>query len=276
FDHDDVGAFLDVERDFAQGFGGVAGVHLVAAAVAELGRGFGGFAERAVKGGRKFRGVTHDGRVEVPIGIQLCANGGDAAVHHVAGGDDVGAGGGVAGGGLGEEFQCGVVEDGGGWAAFRRSAELLLGPTRFFANLPSGSSALLLLPAGRRRSQADNAAVAVFHVFAEADVGDDEQFGQFLFEQADGLLGDAVGGISAGGFGVFFVRNAEEQNGGHAGFVRGGGVAHNFVGRELEHAGHGGNGTAQFASAADEERQDELRGVQPGFTDEAAQGGGGA
>jgi hypothetical protein len=34
--HDDVGAFLDVQRDFAHGLARVGRIHLVAAAVAEL------------------------------------------------------------------------------------------------------------------------------------------------------------------------------------------------------------------------------------------------
>ena len=41
--------------------------------------------------------------------------------------------------------------------------------------------------------------MAVLHVFAKANVGDDQQSRQFLFQQAHGLLHDAVGGVSAGG-----------------------------------------------------------------------------
>ena len=43
-----------------------------------------------------------------------------------------------------------------------------------------------------------DAAVAVAHVFAEANIGDDEQLGAFGFDRADGLLHDAVIGIGAG------------------------------------------------------------------------------
>ena len=93
----------DVEGDFAEGFVGVGVVHLVGAAVAELRGRFGGFAERAVVGGGEFRGVTHDGRVGEAGFVERGADGGDASVHHVAGGDDVGAGGGVGDGGFGEE-----------------------------------------------------------------------------------------------------------------------------------------------------------------------------
>ncbi len=158
------------------------------------------------------------------------ADGADAAVHHVAGRDDVGAGFGVAGGGAGEEFERGVVQD--------------------------ADAAFVAL---------DDAAMAVRHVFAQADVGDDQQFRQFLFEQAHGLLDDAVGGISAGGLGVLGIRDAEQQNGGHAEFMGAGGVADQFIGRKLENAGHGLDGTAEFAASADEEWQDQLRGAQIGF-----------
>src|ERR1035438_7293621 len=48
-DLDHVGAFLQVELDLAHGFAAVGGVHLVAAPVAELRRGFGGLAERPVE-----------------------------------------------------------------------------------------------------------------------------------------------------------------------------------------------------------------------------------
>jgi hypothetical protein len=42
----------------------------------------------------------------------------------------------------------------------------------------------------------------------------------------------------------------------------------------LKDAGHGLDGAAEFASGADEDRQDELGGAQLGFADQAAEGGG--
>ena len=59
--------------------------------------------------------------------------------------------------------------------------------------------------------------MAMAHVFAEADVGNDQQFGQFLFQEPNGFLDDAVSGVGAGGFLVFLVGDAEEKDGGHAG-----------------------------------------------------------
>ena len=56
-DHHDVGALFQIERDFPQRFARVGGVHLIAAAIAELRRGLRGFAKRTVKGGAVFRGV---------------------------------------------------------------------------------------------------------------------------------------------------------------------------------------------------------------------------
>ena len=72
--------------------------------------------------------------------VEGAADGGDAAVHHVAGGDDVGSGAGLADGGAGEQIEGGVVLDLEAVAGFD-----------------------------------DHAAVAVAGVLAEADVGDEDQ-----------------------------------------------------------------------------------------------------
>src|SRR5208282_5880881 len=63
-DHDHVGAFFDVERDFAHGFAEVGSIHLIGAAVAELRGGVGGFAEWAVKAGGELGGIGENGRVD--------------------------------------------------------------------------------------------------------------------------------------------------------------------------------------------------------------------
>ncbi len=62
----------------------------------------------------------------------------------------------------------------------------------------------------------------------------------------------------AGSFGVLTFRNAEQQNCGHSKRVSGGGFAHNFIRRKLEYAGHGGDGAAQLAPGAREQRQHQL------------------
>src|ERR1035441_8658651 len=71
--------------------------------------------------------------------------------------------------------------------------------------------------------------MAVLHIFAQANVSDNQQLGQFLLEQAHGLLDDAIGGIGAGSFGIFAMWNTEEQNRGHAKFMSPGRLAQEFV-----------------------------------------------
>ena len=63
FDHDHVRALGDVLGDFFQRLAAVGRVHLVGLAVAELRGAVGGFAERAVHGGRILGGIGQEGRV---------------------------------------------------------------------------------------------------------------------------------------------------------------------------------------------------------------------
>src|SRR6202035_2624397 len=146
-DHDDVGAFFEIKGDLFEGFAGVGGVHLIATAIAKLRRGLSGFAEGAVETRAVFGGVGEDGHVFAFVGVEFGADGGYAAVHHVGGRDDVGPGAGMREGLLGEDFKRGVVGD---FSVF------------------------------------DDAAVAVIGVFAEADVGNDQEI---EFGAADGFDG---------------------------------------------------------------------------------------
>ena len=85
--------FVEVEFDLAQSLVGIGGVHLVGALVALQRAGRADrFAERAVEGRSVFRRVGHDLHVDEPFRVQRRADGADPAVHHVGGGDDVGAG----------------------------------------------------------------------------------------------------------------------------------------------------------------------------------------
>ena len=102
FDHDDIGTFLDIEGDLSERFSGVGGVHLVGAAVATSWGAFGGLAEGAIECGGKFCGVRENGNFGELGGVKGVADRPDAAVHHVAGSDDIGPGGGVREGGFGE------------------------------------------------------------------------------------------------------------------------------------------------------------------------------
>ena len=58
-----------------------------------------------------------------------------------------------------------------------------------------------------------HAAMAVAHVFAKTDIGDDDEFGTFFLDRAHRLLHDTVLRVSAAGLLVFFCWNAEEQDG---------------------------------------------------------------
>ena len=102
FDHDDIGTFFDIEGDLSERFSGVGGVHLVGAAVATTRGAFGGLAEGAIESGSKFCGVGENGNSGELGGVKGLADRPDAAVHHVAGSDDIGPGGGVREGGFGE------------------------------------------------------------------------------------------------------------------------------------------------------------------------------
>jgi hypothetical protein len=166
-------------------------------------------------------------------------DGADAAVHHVAWGDEIGAGIGVADGGAGEEIERGIVED-----------------------------------AGLRSALIDDAAMAVGGVFAEADVGDHEELGQGFFEELHGLLDDAVAMPCARSAVIFTGRKPEEQHGGNPKIECRGGVLNQFIWGKLKDAGHGGDGLTQFFAGPDEEREDELPGIQMGFGNETAQRGG--
>ena len=70
-----------------------------------------GVPERAVEGGGVFRRIGHDLHVEEAGLVEAFADGGDAPVHHVGGGDDVGAGLGLEHGLADQERDRLVVED---------------------------------------------------------------------------------------------------------------------------------------------------------------------
>ena len=65
-----------------------------------------------------------------------------------------------------------------------------------------------------------HAAMAVAHVFAEANIGDHEQLGAFGLDRANRLLHDAIFGVGAGSRFILFRRNAEKKDGLQAGGLR--------------------------------------------------------
>ena len=114
-----------------------------------------------------------------PGGVEGGADGFDAAVHHVGGGDDVGSGLGEGGGG--------AWRGGGRW---NRCRSWKWSP-----------------------SSGDDAAVAVGGVLAEADVGDGDEGveGAVGLEGAEALLDDALGVLGAGGLLILRLGQAEEE-----------------------------------------------------------------
>ena len=107
--HDHVRAFLNIEFDFAHRFARVGRIHLIAAPVAELRRGFRGFAERSVENRSVLRGVRNDGSICESRRIQRLADRGHAPVHHVAGCNDIGARARMRHRCFRQPLECGVV-----------------------------------------------------------------------------------------------------------------------------------------------------------------------
>ena len=84
FHHDHVCALGEIERGLIQCLAPVRGLHLIAAAIAELRCTFRRIAERPVERGGVLRGVGQDGAVRVIRRVQRVSDGADLAVHHAA------------------------------------------------------------------------------------------------------------------------------------------------------------------------------------------------
>jgi hypothetical protein len=110
-------------------------------------------------------------------------------------------------------------------------------------------------------------------VFAQADIGDDDQLGQGTLQLAHGALDNAVLRISPGGAGVLGIRNTEQENRRHTEIVGTDGFPDEFIGGELVNTGHGTNLAAHLFSSDGEERQDQLIDAQACFGEEPSQGG---
>ena len=109
--HQDVRTLRFVKLGFPQGFPDIAGIHLVGLLVPFLRSALQGAAERPVKGAGILGGVGHDGNVVQGLGIQRGADGGHAAVHHVAGRDNIRPGVRMAQGLSAEDLHGIVVEN---------------------------------------------------------------------------------------------------------------------------------------------------------------------
>ncbi len=232
-DHQHVGALLEIEFGLAHRFGGVGRVHLVAAAVAELGRRLGRVAEGPVEGGGVLGAVGDDRHAGVALLVELVADRPDPAVHHVAGRDRVGAGLGVGDRDFGQQLDRDVVVD---------------------------------------LAVADEAAVAVRGVLAEADVGDHREVGVGLLEGADRHLHDALVVVGARAGLVLGGGDAEEEDGADAGGGDLGRLGDQLGDREALDAGHRVDVFADVLAGYYEEGLDQVRGRQVGLSNQAAQG----
>ena len=90
-DHHDVGPFVDVDLHFAHRLFDVGRIELMTATIAELRCRIRRIAERTVEAGTVLRRIRHDGRLLVSSLVERPSDGGDAAIHHVRRRDDVSA-----------------------------------------------------------------------------------------------------------------------------------------------------------------------------------------
>ena len=209
----------------------------MAAAVAELRRGVGGLAERAVEPRAVLRRVRHDADAVEAALVERRADGGDASVHHVRRHHEVGAGRGVRQRGLHQPLHGGVVDD------------------------------LVAL---------DDAAVSVRRVLAQAHVGRDHQRRRGALDRANRFLHRRVGGRRLRPAASLCAGRPKSITARMPSASRGVGFAHGFVHRQLRHARHRRDRPPHAAAFADEERIDERVGREPRLADQRADGLGAA
>ena len=94
-----------------------------------------------------------------------------------------------------------------------------------------------------------------------------------FLDRADSGLDDAIARVGARRSGVFFFRNAEQEDGVDACLGSDFGFAHDFVGRQLEDTRHRFHGLTDVAPRAGEERKHELIGAEARLGHETAQRG---
>lgn len=107
-----------------QAFHRVGGVHLIGLAVAVMRGGLRRVAERAVERGGVLHRIGHDRRIHIPRLVQRFADSQNAAVHHVGRRHHVRTGLDMAEGGLGKQFQRGIVHHFAAGVAFLQNAAM--------------------------------------------------------------------------------------------------------------------------------------------------------
>jgi hypothetical protein len=235
-DHDQVGPFGQIEFDFAQSFAGSSRkIHLITAAVAELWGALSRVAERPVKGTRVLGGVAHDRHMRIAGLIEGAADGAHHAVHHGAGGDDVGAGASVADRLPAQQIERGIVVD-------------------------IDAAGVL----------AQHTAVAVVHVLAEANVGDHQQIRGHLLGQLDRALHDPFVADRFFTSGVLVRRYAEQQDSAQAVIGQAAQLLLEHVERKLKLPGHRRDRVPHVHARADKERKNKIAGVEVRILHQAA------
>lgn len=236
FHHQHVRAFGFIQGGLALGFPRVGVVHLVGLLVSELGCGVERAAEGAVAGAGVLRRVGEDAHIRVVCCIQRTAQGGHAAIHHVAGGDDVRPGIGVAEGLTAEGGHGFIIQD---------------------------------APVVRHES-----VVTVRVVGVQCHVCDDSESGELRLERPDGTRHQPLRVPGFAGVPRFqAVRDGgEEHHGRHAERMGLTGLLQQSVHRPPGAAGHGLDGLV-LRTRVHEERVDEVGRRELRLANEVADGG---
>src|SRR3954469_9712005 len=98
----------------------------------------------------------------------------------------------------------------------------------------------------------------VAHVFAQTNIGHDNELRALRLDRADGLLDDAVFSVRATRRLVLLARNSEEQHGLQSEVVRTLRFAGHFADRKLKNARHALDRLPRFQLLADKKRQDKI------------------
>ena len=239
--HQEVGAFFGVEDRLTGGLAAIGGIHLVGGlrdrGFAGLAGAADGVAERTVERRGELGGVGEDARAGVAGGIEALADRLHPSVHHVGGGDEIGAGLGGEDRHLHERFDGAVV-----------------------IHVRAGG--------------VQDAVVSVRGVRVEGDVGEDHRARRLSLHFADGAEGE-VRRIQ--GFGAFggLARRVDLREESHAMDAKGeefGALGAELGERDAADSGEGTDGLGHVAFG-DEERLDQVAGFDDRFTEHSADTG---
>ena len=116
--------------------------------------------------------------------------------------------------------------------------------------------------------------MAVAHVFAEANVGDRDQFRTFRFDCSERFLNHSVFCVSATCLLIFACWNSEKQDRLQPKILSSARFIDDFFHRQLKNSRHTGDRPALVQFFVHEQRQNKIMNGQMGFTDEVPQGRG--